>query len=192
MTQDEEKKMLQECIEFNRCDQIVEKYWNLVCYIVRKTFILKNAPMIREQLEEVYQEVFFQLLDDNRRRLRLYQEAEGHSLSRWIVVIANRTTLNFLRQKGFDSLMWQNKKDVLSDHFKSSINLETDIVDKVTAEVAIQMIPQNDRIILKLYRYGMSSKEIADIMESTEAAINNKISRIKKTLNEFVESGSGT
>ncbi len=187
MTPSEERKILKQCIKKNRCDKLVEQYWKLVCATVRKTFRLKGAPLIQDDIEEVCQEVFFQLLDDGRRRLRLYKEGEGHSLARWIVVIATHTTLNFLRKRGFDSFMGQMGRMELDDHEEDPVNLESDVIDKVSLNTALQVIPQIDRIILRLHRFGMPAKDIAVVADSTEAAIHNRISRIKKTLSEFID-----
>ncbi len=186
MTTDEERKMLDDCIRSNQCDKIVEQYWNLVCSVVRKAFALKHAPMVRENLEEVYQDVFVQLFDDNRRRLRLYIDGENRSLARWIVVIANNTTLNYLRKKGFDSLWWQGRKMMLDEHFHQSGNLESEVVNKISINSALQVLTQIERIIFKLYRYGMPSRDIAIIVDSTEASINNRISKIKKKIRQAI------
>ncbi|MCP4107492.1 MAG: sigma-70 family RNA polymerase sigma factor [Desulfobacteraceae bacterium] len=187
MTKEEEREMLDECILYNNCERIVEQYWRLVCTAVRKTFTLKHAPLVKENLEEVYQEVFFQLFDDDRRRLRMYSEGEGHSLARWIVVIANHTALNYLRKKGFDGLFGQSRKMELDENFETSNDVEMEILKKVSINTALQNITQMDRIVFKLHRFGMPSKAIADIIDSTEASVNNRISKIRKKLNEFIE-----
>ncbi len=187
MTRSEERKILNQCIKKNRCDKLVEAYWKLVCATVRRTFRLKGAPLVQDHLEEVCQEVFLQLLDDNRRRLRLYKEGEGHSLARWIVVIATHATLNFLRKRGFDSFMGQKGRMDLDEFQKDPANLESDVLGKVALNTALQVVSQTDRIILRLHRFGMPAKDIAVIVDSTEAAIHNRISRIKKTLSDFID-----
>jgi len=187
ISKEEEQKILRNCITFNFCEKLVRQYWNLVCSVVRKTFIMKQAPLIKEELEEVYQEVFFQLLDDKRRRLRQYREGEGHSLARWIVVIANHTTLNYLRKRGFDSIMWHDKKAELDEHYHSDNDTESKIIDNIAIDTALQVVSQTDRIVFKLHRFGLPSKDIADIIDSSEASVNNRISKIKKILNEFME-----
>ncbi len=164
MTADEQRKLLNDCIGFNLCDKLVEQYWNLVCSVVRKAFIMKQVPLVKEDLEEVYQEVFFNLLDDGKRRLRLYKEGKGRNLARWIVVIANRTTLNCIRKKGFDSLRGQCFKAELNERHALSSDLEKDILDMVTLDEALKTISDTESVILKLHRYGMSSKDIAVVI----------------------------
>jgi RNA polymerase sigma factor (sigma-70 family) len=187
MTRSKERKILNQCIKKNRCDKLVAAYWRLVCATVRRTFGLKGAPIVQDQVEEVCQDVFLQLLDDDRRRLRLYREGEGHSLARWIVVIATHTTLNFLRKRGFDSFLGQAGRMDLNEFQEDPADLESEVLGKVALNTALQVVSQTDRIILRLHRFGMPAKDIAVVVDSTEAAIHNRISRIKKTLSEFVD-----
>ncbi len=187
MTTDKELKILESCIRRNRCEGLVEQYWNLVCSTVRKTFRVKNAPIANDQVEDICQEVFFQLLDDDRRRLRRFTPAKEHSLARWIVVIATHTTLNFLRKHGYDSFMGQNGRTEVDEDFRAQGDIERAILNKVTVDSALQVISHIDRIVIKLYRLGVPAKDIGLIIDSSEAAVNNRISRIKKTLSEFID-----
>lgn len=187
MTPEQEQKILNDCIGYNLCEKLVEQYWNLVCSVVRKTFTMKQVPLIKEDLEEVYQEIFFNLLDDKKRRLRLYKEGKGRSLARWIVVIANRTTLNCIRKRGFDSLRGQYFKAELNESHALSGNTEGDILNRVTLDEALKIISETESVILKLHRYGMSSKDIAVVVDSTQASINNRISKIRKKLRNYID-----
>ncbi len=184
-------RLLDDCVRRGECDKLVEQYWNLVCSIVRKAFMMKHAPLVKENLEEVYQEVFFQLLDDDKRRLRLYVDKEGHSLTRWIVVIANHAALNYLRKKGFDSVFGQTRKAILDERYKSSEDVESTVLNKVTLDAALQGISQLDQIVLKLHRFGLPSREIATVIDSTEASVNNRLSKIKKSMREFIGCAAG-
>lgn len=188
MTREKERELLGDCIRHNDCEKLVIQYWRLVCSVVRKAFLMKHAPLLKENLEEVYQDVFFHLLDDDRRRLRLYVEKEGHSLTRWIVVIANRTALNYLRKKGFDGILGQTRKATLDERYGSPRNIESDVLSKVSIEAALEELSQIDQIAFKLHRFGLSSKDIAMIMDSSEASVNNRISKIRKKMRIFIGS----
>ncbi len=97
LTPEEELEVLNECIEHKRCERLARQYWNLIYRTVEKTFIYKSMPLIKEELEEVQQDVFVRLFDDNCRRLRQYRPDGGRNLAGWIILIANRTALNHLR-----------------------------------------------------------------------------------------------
>ncbi len=56
----------------------------------------------------------------------------------------------------------------------------------ISFDEAIQMISQVDRIIIKLYQYGMAPGDIAFIVNNTEKMVNYKISRIKQNMEEIM------
>ena len=60
-------------------------------------------------------------------------------------------------------------------------------MDKFAGNGVLLLIPAMDRIIFKLHGYGLSSRDIAVVVNSTEESIDDKLSLIKKTLNEFME-----
>ncbi|MCP4104357.1 MAG: hypothetical protein GY749_02295 [Desulfobacteraceae bacterium] len=60
-------------------------------------------------------------------------------------------------------------------------------MDKLSVNEVLQVIPAIDRIIFKLHGYGLSSKDIAVVVNSTEDAVNTKIFTVQRTLNEFVD-----
>ena len=57
---------------------------------------------------------------------------------------------------------------------------------KLSFDEAVQLFTPVDRIIIKLYRYGLSSEDIAIIVNGTEKMVKYKISRIKKTLGRIM------
>jgi len=75
----------------------------------------------------------------------------------------------------------------LNEFQEDPADLESEVLGKVALNTALQVVSQTDRIILRLHRFGMPAKDIAVVVDSTEAAIHNRISRIKKTLSEFVD-----
>ncbi len=60
-------------------------------------------------------------------------------------------------------------------------------MNKLSVNEVLQVIPAIDRIIFKLHGYGLSSKDIAVVVNSNEDMVNSKIFTIKKTLNEFMD-----
>ncbi len=186
LTNEEERQLLDECISQNRCDRLVEQYGRLIYSTVRQVFVIRGAALLREDLEEAHQDVFVQLFDDNRRRLRLYRQGEGYSLGRWIRKIASNSAKNYLRKKGFDSPFGQFWGEELDGDFADSEITWLDSIKKLSLVKGLEKLELMDRIIFKLRLYGMTSKEIAVIVESTEGGINNKIWRIGNRLRELM------
>lgn len=189
MTREEERKILHECTEHNKCDKIAELYLKVVQNAVRKTFAMKHATLTKELLEDICQEVFAHLLDDQRKRLKQYTEQEGGSFAKWIAIVAGNIAKNYIRKKGYDSLTWQKSKISIGEDFEPSApgRQESNILENISFNELMQEIPFFDRVIIKLYQYGLSSEEIADIVGSKQGPVNTRIWRIKQKLKKLSE-----
>lgn len=191
LTAEEEREILKECIVDKNCEKLTRQYWNLVYTTVQKTFSYKNAPLVREELEEVHQDVFVHLFDDDCRRLRQYREGAGRNLAGWIVLIANRTALNHLRGKDPHSILGQ-KYLVLFEEMKEELDFkkETGRLEarqkllKVVA--AAEELPTLERLVFKLhYFHELSLPEIASHLKREVGNIYTIKSRAVKRLKEL-------
>jgi len=58
-------------------------------------------------------------------------------------------------------------------------------LEKLSMDVALQIIPQLERIIFKLYCYGLSLEDIAMVVDRKESDIMKKISKTREILKDF-------
>ncbi len=178
LTAEEERQLLDECINNNRCDRLVEQYGGLIYSTVRRVFLIRGAALLKEDLEEAHQDVFLHIFDKDCKPLRLYREGEGYSLGRWIRRIASNSAKNYLRKKGFDSPFGRSRGEEL-DYGKlvGPEFPELDSIKKLSLVKGLKTLPLMDRI----------TKEIAVIIESTESSVYNRVYKIKERLGKFMK-----
>ncbi len=58
-------------------------------------------------------------------------------------------------------------------------------LERLSMDVALQIIPQLERIIFKLYCYGLSFQDIAMVVDRKESDIMKKISNTREILKDF-------
>ena len=173
LSPEEERQLLHECIVCGRKDKVIQQYWNLVHYTVRKTLIIKNVPFTGEDIEDFRNDIFVKLFDKGCRRLRQYREELGHGLAGWIALIANRTVLNYLRKKGFNSLSRKNTKVPIEEildlkHEKNSLEV---MEERRLIQDAMEKLPSRDRLVLKLHYYHeLSLPEVASLIRTSVGA----------------------
>lgn len=188
LTCEEERQLLDECLNHERCDELVGQYGGVIYSRVREVFAIRGAAPLKEDLDEAFQDVFLQLFDDNRRRLRLYREGEGHSLGRWIGKIASNAAKNYLRKKGFDGPFGRSQGEELDDDGLVAPEFpDIETMKRLSLTKALEGLPLMDRITFRLRLYGMSSKEIATVIESSQGGVDNRISKIKSKLKKLVD-----
>lgn len=142
-----------------------------------------------QDAEDLTQEVFikaYQSIDafkgDSAFSTWLYRIAVNASLNK---VRAN--TKNFLFQR-LDTLLGSGKNQELSITFHDSENPEDILVKeehRQCVQKALDSLPENQRTAIVLSKYDeLSQKEIADIMNTTEGAVESLIQRAKTNLRE--------
>ncbi len=191
LTPEEEREILNECIHNKKCEKLTRQYWNLVYKTVQKTFIYKNAPLVREEIEEVHQDVFVQLFDDDCRRLRQYREGGGRNLAGWVVLIANRTALNHLRGKDPHSILGRQYL-ILFEEMKEELDIKKE-TDRLEARQkllkileAADLLPTLERLVFKLHFFHeLSLPEIASQLNREVGNIYTIKSRAVKRLKEL-------
>jgi RNA polymerase sigma factor (sigma-70 family) len=175
----------------------VRRYSPLVWASIRKTFFSVHYQYAREDIEDVYSTVFLSLVDDNLRRLRLFEKRNACSLSTWLTIVGVRATLDYLRKQKkryvingepYSKEPWQ------SVHEKGSA-FEDVILEKEMEESlakALSALSPKDRLIYELiYDKDTPPEEIAAITGLSVTAIYSRKSRIigklKKTVRDLQE-----
>ena len=99
---DPTQQLLHGCIrgEAAARQRLVEEYSGIVSYGVSVIFQQFGRPSRKEEIEDMSQEVFLALFDQDARKLRQYQGRNGCSLASWIRLVANRLTIDRLRREG--------------------------------------------------------------------------------------------
>ncbi|RLC11696.1 MAG: hypothetical protein DRI57_18570 [Deltaproteobacteria bacterium] len=166
--QKREKTILDEFRRYGRVDQLVREYWHLAYLTVRETFVFHKIPHANEDVEDLRVEVFLQLIKNDCRRLRQYDPEKGLSLSEWIRLIANQTTLNEISKKGVLDLAKRNLQIQTEDIAEMLTYDDQERLDAreylTLIRDAMKKLPQRDRKVLKKYYFEwISLKEIASL-----------------------------
>jgi len=97
---EKEKILIAGCLNANKAawDAFVLQYSSLVYHAIRKTLTLHHSESRDEVVEDLYQEVFVSLIQDDYKKLRQFRGDRGCTLASWLRVVASRLTIDFLRK----------------------------------------------------------------------------------------------
>ena len=116
--------------------------------------------------------------------LRIWQSIEKfndqYKWSTWIYKIALNTSISFYRKS-----KTRKGKTVKIDQIIETPHHTDDLFDNediLLLRGFIRELKEIDRALILLYLDGLSSKEIAEIMATSQTNVTSKISRIKKKL----------
>lgn len=146
-----------------------------------------------EVADDIFASVIEKLLVDDCRALRRFQ---GKSkFSTWLVSIARNKTYDYLRslkRKPTVSMSTpiDDEDDDMEKMLAADLDLEHDLETRLTAEEALDMLPTEERLVLKLYYIeGMKEREIAVLLDLSVDAVSARKSRSLKKIRSLVRKG---
>src|SRR3990170_4380821 len=98
---EKEKTLLAGCVRGDKAawDAFVLQYSNLAYSTIRSTLNLHHASAQDDILEDLHQDFFLGLCENDFRKLRQFKGDRGCSLASWLRIIASRITVYFPRLK---------------------------------------------------------------------------------------------
>jgi len=183
---EKEKTLLAGCLngEKRAWDAFVLQYSSLVYHTIRKTLSLYHVEARQELIEDLFQEFFLRIVQDDFRKLRQFRGERGCSLASWLRLVATRLTIDFLRQQRPptvevpDSLpsAQPDPSDSLMDNEQAS-----------RLSQALEGLPPRDRLFLEFYYHkGVPPEEIAAILKVSVSAVYTQKSRLLAKLREIL------
>lgn len=176
-------------------DKIVRQYFHSVQNVVRKVLFRKTGRCLKEDIEDLRNEIFARLFDKGCRRLKQYDADKGLSPGSWILLISNRILLNILEKKDPHSISgYKNlipiKEELFSDKKQEWLETREDLG---LIESALEKLLSSQRMVIKLrYFDEMSLPEIAVLMNRSANAVYNlkfrAISQLRKLMQETEDS----
>ena len=162
--------------------EFYNKFYKDVYYVCYK--ITENE----KDAEDVAQETLIKAID----KIDTLKNPEG--LSAWLKTIANNLSINYLKKnRKFDIV--DNSEDMGEEVFEenrvSKKTPEDIVADKEVTDILTNMInklPREQRITIFMFYYEeLSVKEIAEIMDCSEATVRSRINYARKALRKQVD-----
>jgi RNA polymerase sigma-70 factor (ECF subfamily) len=141
----------------------------------------------KEDAEEVMQDIF----------LKLYSSLSSFdrraAFTTWLYRIAINTSLNFLRRKR-NKVFWTELKTIFQFSSKEP-STEAKMMERSKHEIikyAINGLPKNQRLAFVLTKYEeLSQKKVAEIMNTSEGAVEQLVLRAKNNLRKKLSAAVG-
>lgn len=137
----------------------------------------------KEDAEEITQDVFLKVYDS------LSSFNQRATLSTWIYRVTINTSLNFLKKKkGNRLLVGLSALLGLASKEKQSEKLVIDKEEKDSIRKAMQELPEKQRLAIVLTKYEeLPQKQVAEIMQISEGAVEQLVIRARKNLRKSLE-----
>lgn len=161
--------MLAGCIAGEKAgwEEFVRQYSNLVYHTIRKTLTLHHTECRAETVEDLYQEFFVSILQNNCRRLTQFRGDGSCTLASWLRVVASRQTIDFLRKQPAPPMEITDTSS--SDQSDTLVARNEQEREQSLTQVLKTLIPRESLIIDLTFRRRLPAEEIASILRSPSA-----------------------
>ncbi len=190
-----EQALLNECIKGNKAawDAFVVRYTRLVYTAIQRTLRRYKYDLIYDDIEDLHNDVFVLLMEDNYKKLRQYR---GDSkVSTWIYTIAVNFTINYItrtKTHGLlddlhpytgETMLERLEKDRLSrlEDFERAEKL-------ITLHELVGDLKPKDRLFYSYcFKNKLPPEEIAVIMNISTSTVYSKKNRIVEKLKKIAK-----
>ncbi|CAH9055820.1 hypothetical protein PSECIP111854_01656 [Pseudoalteromonas sp. CIP111854] len=141
--------------------------------------IVKDLDASEDVAQQVYVKVWQQLATLQNT----------HSFLPWLRQITRYTAINYLRDNKVSLKVSDSERDLLIDNLKCVDDDALTALNRVQTSVILQYfidkLPEESReLVLLYYREEQSTKQVAKLLELSEANVRKKLSRIRQLLKQ--------
>lgn len=194
-----DKELVRNCItgDENAWRELVEKNSSLVILLIKKTLTSLGVSFCQDDIDDIYENIFDALLENNSYLLRSYNSK--YKLSTYLGVIASTQCYRYLRKKQIPTVSLdyetEDEEGALSSLKKTKSEIlpgpeqEYEINErKQKIKESLSRLPVRDQLILTmLFIDGMKYSEIGQTLQIPTSHISKTIFRAKEKLKKELE-----
>jgi RNA polymerase sigma factor (sigma-70 family) len=189
----EERNILDECIHVNKCERLLCQYWEIVRFTVIRAFQVRHVHFTQDDIEELRNDVFVRLFENDRKKLKQYDESFGLTLRSWIKLIASQTVGMYLRKK--DRIGYLGVTPLIPIEDLDEALGSIDETPRYDARQVLMMLEEmmkgmshTERLVLQLhFEQGLSWQDVASALHRNINNIYQIRHRALKHLKEIIK-----
>ncbi len=184
---EKEKTLLAGCVNGDKAawDALVLQYSKLAYSTIKKTLTLHHALPQDDIVEDLHQDFFLSLCENDFRKIRRFKGERGCSLASWLRMIASRVTVDFLRIKRPITV---GVPETLASDQADALNTLVDREEELQITEALESLSPRDRLFVDLHFYrGLPPEEVAAILNISVKAVYTIKSRLLDKLREVLK-----
>ncbi len=186
-------EFLQSCLKGDKLswDEFILRYSRLIYNYIHSVLTVKGCSIPKDQIEDIFQELFHSLIKDNCRKLSTYRGKNGCSLASWLRQVTINFTIDYLRklkpqisidacdQDGF------SLGELLADMSPGAVEFLSDQDKRKTLQECIGLLESGERYFLELFlNRELTLDEIKDYLKINRGAVDMRKGRILDKLQD--------
>ncbi len=177
-------------------DEFVDKYSRLIYNYIHSVFNLKSQHRFsRENINDLFQEIFVSLAKDNFRKLKSFKAKNGCSLASWLRQVVINSTLDYIRNSrtlvslDAETQDGSNLKEMLADGSPPVTQGLCDEERIRELKDCIGRLDNDDKFFLELHvNRGLRLAELGGILGISRGAVDMRKHKIIGRLRDCFKS----
>jgi len=180
-------------------NEFLSRYSRLIYNYIYSVLAVKGRNFSADQVNDIFQEIFHNLIKDNYKKLSTYQARNDCSLASWLRQVTVNFTIDYLRRlKPAISIDAQTEegfslKDTIADLSPAAIDFLNEQDRRKTLYDCIDLLDSDEQYFMELFLgQGLNLEQIKEHFKLTRGAVDMRKSRIFQKLQEcFKRKGFG-
>ncbi|MDD5282442.1 MAG: RNA polymerase sigma factor [Candidatus Omnitrophica bacterium] len=186
-------KFVQACVKGDKqsWNEFLSRYSRLIYNYIYSVLAVKGYNLAVEQIEDIFQEIFYSLIKDNYKKLATYQGRNGCSLASWLRQVTINFTIDYLRKlKPMVSIDVEvepgfSLKDILKDLSADAVEFLSDQDRRKTLQECVDLLDSGEQYFMELFlNQGLSLEQIREYLKINRGAVDMRKGRIFQKLQD--------
>jgi len=176
-------------------NEFMERYCRLIYKYIHSVLNAKGFSPAQDYIEDIFQELFHSLIQNDYKKLRSFKGKNGCSLASWLRQVTINLTLDYLRKirpvASLDAELADDftLKDVLSDNSASVADLLSYEEKLRSLQDCIQRLNNQEKYLIELnINQGIRLEVLREFFKLSRGAIDMQKARIIEKLRECFKS----
>jgi RNA polymerase sigma factor (sigma-70 family) len=186
-------RFVQACVKGDKqsWNEFLSRYSRLIYNYIYSVLAVKGLSLSTEQVEDIFQEIFYSLIKDNYKKLATYQGKNGCSLASWLRQVTINFTIDYLRKlKPMVSIDVEieeglSLKDILKDLSAGAVEFLSNQDKRKTLQDCVDSLEPAEQYFMELFlNQGLNLEQIKECLKINRGAVDMRKGRILQKLQD--------
>jgi len=184
---------VQACVKGDKqsWNEFLSRYSRLIYNYIYSVLSVKGSSLSEEQIEDIFQEIFYSLIKDNYKKLATYQGRNGCSLASWLRQVTINFTIDYLRKLrpmvsiDIETEEGLSLKDILKDLSADAVEFLSDQDRRKTLRDCLDLLDPGEQYFMELFlNQGLNLEQIREYLKINRGAVDMRKGRILQKLQD--------
>jgi RNA polymerase sigma-70 factor (ECF subfamily) len=190
-----EREFIRRCLKRDKAawDEFVDRYSRLIYNYIYSIFKIKGLNPTPEIVNDLFQEIFLSLIQDNFRKLRQFKGKNNASLASWLRIITINFCIDYLRKDKKSNLSLDEDFGDEGASLKEVLADQRVLADKLLADQerlkhlfeCIDSLSSHDKYFLEMHIFrGVDLRNLKTTLRISRSAVDMRKARLIQKLKD--------